>query len=88
LYLCLIILSIVGDVLVDNETLLMTNFVNLKIKPVQFFRCGHRVMLYVRIFIGMSTHTCVLVMMDTTRHDEDKRRFALINECNHVGVED
>jgi hypothetical protein len=33
LYLRLIILSVGGDVPVDNETLLVTDFVNIKIKP-------------------------------------------------------
>jgi hypothetical protein len=35
LYLRLIIFLVGGDVPVDNETLLVTDFVNLKIKPVQ-----------------------------------------------------
>jgi hypothetical protein len=42
LYLRLIILSVGGDVLVDNETLLMTDFVNLKIKLIQSFKDVHR----------------------------------------------
>jgi hypothetical protein len=49
LYLWLIILSVTGDVLIDNETLLVTNFVNFKIKPVQSFGCAHR----------NSVHTCI-----------------------------
>jgi hypothetical protein len=32
-YLRLIILSLVSNILADNETLLMTDFVNLKINP-------------------------------------------------------
>jgi hypothetical protein len=43
LYLRLIILLVVDDVLIDNETLLVTDFVNLKIKPAQSFRYAHRV---------------------------------------------
>jgi hypothetical protein len=42
LYLWLIILSVEDDVSVDSEVLLVTDFVNLKIKPAQFFRCAHR----------------------------------------------
>jgi hypothetical protein len=30
------------DVLVDNETLLVTDFMNLKIKPAQSFEGAHR----------------------------------------------
>jgi hypothetical protein len=42
LYLRLIILSVGGDVPVDSETLLVTDFVNLKIKPTQSFGGAHR----------------------------------------------
>jgi hypothetical protein len=38
-----------GDVSVDSETLLVTDFVNLKIKPAQSFRSDHKNMM----------HTCV-----------------------------
>jgi hypothetical protein len=31
-----------GDVSVDSDTFLVTDFVNLKIKSVQSFRCAHR----------------------------------------------
>jgi hypothetical protein len=42
-YLRLIIFSVIDDVFIDNETLLMTNFVNLNIKSAQPFKCAHRV---------------------------------------------
>jgi hypothetical protein len=42
LYLWLIILSVGGDVTIDSETLLVTDFVNLKIKSNQSFRCAHK----------------------------------------------
>jgi hypothetical protein len=42
LYLRLIILSVGGDISINNETLLVTDFVNLKIKPAQSFGCVHR----------------------------------------------
>jgi hypothetical protein len=35
--------SVGGDVPVKSKTLLVTDFVNLKIKLAQFFRCAHRV---------------------------------------------
>jgi hypothetical protein len=44
---------------VDDETLLMTDFMNLKIKSVQSFRDAHRDMMYVYIFIEVSTHMCM-----------------------------
>jgi hypothetical protein len=41
LYLRLIIFSVGGDVSIDSETLLMTDFVNLKIKSAQSFEYTH-----------------------------------------------
>jgi hypothetical protein len=54
LYLRLIILSVGGDVPVNNKTLLVTDFVNLKIKLTQSFRGAHRDNIYVRVFIKVS----------------------------------
>jgi hypothetical protein len=59
LHLRLIILSVEGDVPVDSEALLVTDFVNLKIKPTQSFRCVYRGRVCVRVFIGVSAHTCM-----------------------------
>jgi hypothetical protein len=42
LHLQLIIFSVGGDTPVDNEMLLVTDFVNLKIKLAQSFRCVYR----------------------------------------------
>jgi hypothetical protein len=61
LYLRLIILLDRGDVPVDNETLLVTDFVNFKIKPAQSFEDAHKDSLCVRVFIGVSTHTCMSI---------------------------
>jgi hypothetical protein len=57
LYLRLIILSVVDDVPIDSETLLVTDFMNLKIKPAQSFGCAHRGRLYMHMFIRVSAHT-------------------------------
>jgi hypothetical protein len=59
LYLRLIIFSIRVDVSIDSETLLVTDFVNLKIKLAQSFGGIHRDRVYVRVFIGVSAHTCM-----------------------------
>jgi hypothetical protein len=40
------------DVPVDSETLLMTDFVNLKIKPGQSFGGAHRSRVYVCVYRG------------------------------------
>jgi hypothetical protein len=43
LYLRLIIFSVGGDVPVDSDALLVTDFMNLKIKLTQSFRDTHRI---------------------------------------------
>jgi hypothetical protein len=52
-----------GDVPVDNETILVTDFVNLK--PAQFFVCAHRGRMYMRVFIGVSAHTYMSICVCT-----------------------
>jgi hypothetical protein len=65
LYLRLIILSLGDDVLVDSEMLLVTDFVNLKIKPAQYFEGAHKDRVCVRIFIWVSAHTCMSIYICT-----------------------
>jgi hypothetical protein len=54
---------------VDSETLLVIDFMNLKIKSTQYFKCAHRNILYVYILIELSTHTCMstCVFLTTTK---------------------
>jgi hypothetical protein len=59
LYLWLIILLVGCDVPVDSEPFLMTDFVNLKIKPAQSFRDIHRGRMRVCMFIRINTHTYI-----------------------------
>jgi hypothetical protein len=61
-YLRLIILSVVDDVLVIH---FLTDFMNLKIKLIQSFRVAYRCRVCVRIFIGVSTHTCMSIYVCT-----------------------
>jgi hypothetical protein len=53
-----------GDVLVDSETLLVTDFVNLKIKSAHSFEGAHRDRVCARVFIQISanfaTALCIL----------------------------
>jgi hypothetical protein len=49
------------DFPVDSETLLVTDFVNLKIKSAQSFRSGHRGRMYVRVFIEIIARTCMSI---------------------------
>jgi hypothetical protein len=64
LYLRLIILLVGGDVLINSEALLVTDFVNLNIKPVHF-RGAHRGRLCVRVFIKISDYTCMSIYIFT-----------------------
>jgi hypothetical protein len=51
LHLWLIIFSVGVDISVDSEALLVTYFVNLKIKLTQYFEGAHRSRMYVHIFM-------------------------------------
>jgi hypothetical protein len=53
------------DVSVDSETLLMTNFINLKIKPTQSFESAHSDRLYMRVFIGINIHMYISIFIYT-----------------------
>jgi hypothetical protein len=64
LYLWLIILSVGGDVPVNNEVLLMTNFMNLKIKLAQSFRCADRDKCAC-VFTEVNAHTCMSICVYT-----------------------
>jgi hypothetical protein len=55
----------VGDVPIDSETLFVTDFVNLKIKPVQSFRGGHMGRVCMCVFIGVSARTCISICVCT-----------------------
>jgi hypothetical protein len=50
-YLQLIILSVVGDIIVDSDALLVTDSMNLKFKSTQSFECAHMDRVCVRVFI-------------------------------------
>jgi hypothetical protein len=56
LYLWLIIFLVGGDVSVNRETFLVTDFVNFKIKLTQSFKYAHRGKVCVRVFIGVSSY--------------------------------
>jgi hypothetical protein len=44
---------------VDSDVLLVTDFVNLKIKPTQSFRRAYRNKMYIRVFIEVYDHMCI-----------------------------
>jgi hypothetical protein len=50
-----------GEVSIDSKMLLLTDFINLKIKLTQFFEINHKGMIYMRIFIRISDHTCMII---------------------------
>jgi hypothetical protein len=57
LYLRLIILLVDGDV----PTFLVTDFMNLKIKPIQSFKCAHMDRVCVRVFIWVIARMCMSI---------------------------
>jgi hypothetical protein len=65
LYLRLIIFLAGDDVSVDSEPLLLTDFVNLKIKPSQSFVCAHKGMIYICVFIDVSNYTYMNIYVCT-----------------------
>jgi hypothetical protein len=65
LYLQLIIFSVGGNVRINSETLCVTDFMNLKIKSAQSFGIVHSDRVYVRVFIGVSTHICISIYIYT-----------------------
>jgi hypothetical protein len=64
LYLQLIIFSVGDDAPIDNESFLVTDFVNIKIKPTQSFRDAYRGSVYVRVFIEISAHMSIYIFTD------------------------
>jgi hypothetical protein len=54
-----------GDVPVESEMLLVTDFINIKIKPAQSFRGAHRDKVCVRVFIEMGAHMCISICVCT-----------------------
>jgi hypothetical protein len=53
------------DVFVDSETLLVTDFMNLKIKPAQSFRGTNRGRVCVHVFIRVGARTCMSIHVYT-----------------------
>jgi hypothetical protein len=50
LYLRLIILSVEGDIFFNSDAPLVTDFINLKIKLTQSFRCAYRDKVCMHVF--------------------------------------
>jgi hypothetical protein len=69
-YLRLIILSVVGDVPIDSETLF--DRLREKIKLVQYFRCAHMGKMCVRVFIMVSVYSCMSIGVCTVWHPTKK----------------
>jgi hypothetical protein len=70
--------------LIDNGTLLVTDFVNLKIKPAQSFRGAHRGRVCVRVFIGVSSRTyeyLYLYCVSQKKNLQDKIQWILVSQC-------
>jgi hypothetical protein len=53
------------DIPINGETILVTDFINLKIKLDQSFRGAHRDSVCVHIFIVLSAHTYMSIYVCT-----------------------
>jgi hypothetical protein len=62
-----------GDVLIDSETLLVTDFVNFKIKLAQSFRYAHKDRMCVYAFIRLSAHIYMSICIYTIFIKREKR---------------
>jgi hypothetical protein len=56
---------VIDDVSINSDALLVTDFVNLKIKSDQFFRGAHMCRVCVRVFIKVSVHMCMSICLYT-----------------------
>jgi hypothetical protein len=72
------------DILVDSDALLVTDFVNLKIKPAQSFEGTHRSKVFVCMFIGVSTHTCISIYVYTVFLKKDKLPNNMFKESDSI----
>jgi hypothetical protein len=73
-----------GDVPVDSETLLMTDFVNLKIKSAQSFGGAHRGSVCMCVFIDVSAPTYMSICVCTVFLKKDTTWTQETNETSGV----
>jgi hypothetical protein len=71
-----------GDIPVDSESLLITNFVNLKIKSVKSFEGAHRGRMCMSIFIGVNAHTCMSIYICTVSKKRKENETCGHLDCN------
>jgi hypothetical protein len=83
LYLRLIIFSVGGDISIDSETFLLTDFINLKIKSIQSFEYAHKDK--VCVFKGVGTHICKNIYVCTVFLKKNQARVA---SRDSIGNED
>jgi hypothetical protein len=65
------------DVFIDNDTLLLTDFVNLKIKSTLSFGCVHKDMMCVHVFIWVSARMYINICICTIFLKKNKREYTL-----------
>jgi hypothetical protein len=74
---------------VDSETLLVTHFMNLKIKLTQSFEGAHKGRVCVHVFIGVSARTCMSIYVCTVFLKNDKLiqllHKHLVHEVHKIG---
>jgi hypothetical protein len=50
-----------GDIPIDSETFLVTDFVNLKIKSARCFECAHKDSVCIHVLIRVNAHTSMII---------------------------
>jgi hypothetical protein len=70
--------SVGGDVPIDSDALLVANFVNLKIKPSQYFGGAHKGRIRVCVFIWVSAHTCMSICVCTVCLKKKRKRKGIL----------
>jgi hypothetical protein len=70
------------DVPVDSDVLLVTDFINLKIQPTQSFEGAYRGRMYVRVFIGVGTHTYMNIYVCTVFLKKSSKEILVFCVCS------
>jgi hypothetical protein len=77
-----------GDIPIDNKALLVTDFMNLKIKLAQSFRDDHISRIYMCVFIEMSTHIYIymsICIYTVFLYKKEKRKTKAKTSAGSVG---
>jgi hypothetical protein len=75
---------VIGDIPVDSETFLVTDFVNLKIKPSQSFRDAHRDRMCMHVFIEVIIHIYIYKYLCLYCVLKKKKRYEAVAKLKEI----